>query len=84
MPAHKDLNVPCGTQTILFNFEYPINVKKITAKTLTDAMSKIGGFNALLTTLTFTIFGQLMRKDWIKNLSEKIRRDMIENNKDLD
>jgi hypothetical protein len=40
-------------------------------------MSKVGGFNALVTTMVMAIFGELIRRDWIYNLTQKIRRDMI-------
>jgi hypothetical protein len=44
---------------------------------LADTISKVGGFNALVTTLVCTVFGSLIRKDWIRNLTKKIRREMI-------
>jgi hypothetical protein len=45
-------------------------------------MSSIGGFNALITTISFMIFGKAIRNDWIQNLSRKIRRDLIKENSD--
>ena len=53
-------------------------MKKIKYVSFSDATSKIGGFNALLGTVMAAVFRQMIQKDWLRNLSKKIRRDLLE------